>query len=105
MVLQDVKLSFAVAQSGMRIEAIHSGAYEQTLTQESSEGAVRLGDFYACEERNILLELWLPRHKVGGAVTLVFFSFRIVVIIYIWISYEIHCCSWFMRQVMPLVGS
>ena len=66
MVVQDVKLSFAVAQSGMKIEAVHSGAYEQTLTRESSEGAVRLGDLYACEERNILLELWLPRHKVCG---------------------------------------
>ena len=68
-VVQDVKLSFAVVQSGMRIEAIHSGAYEQTLTGGSSEGAVRLGDLYACEERNILLELWLPRHKVCGAIT------------------------------------
>eukprot|EP00271_Cylindrocystis_brebissonii_P021517 TRINITY_DN772_c0_g1_i1.p1 TRINITY_DN772_c0_g1~~TRINITY_DN772_c0_g1_i1.p1 ORF type:complete len:378 (+),score=75.19 TRINITY_DN772_c0_g1_i1:42-1136(+) len=57
--IQDAKLSFVVGTTTVRIAQIHSGAYDQSLGQEGKDGAVRFGDLYADEERNILLEVWL----------------------------------------------
>lgn len=59
-VVQDAKVSFVGGARGVKVAQVHSGSYEHHLGPEGHEGTVRLGDLYAEEERNILLEVWLP---------------------------------------------
>ncbi|KAH7279325.1 hypothetical protein KP509_37G014900 [Ceratopteris richardii] len=59
-VAQDVKLSISCLSPGVRINVIHAGSYQNSISNEGRCGTVELGDLYAEEQRDILVELQLP---------------------------------------------
>ncbi|KAI5068431.1 hypothetical protein GOP47_0016776 [Adiantum capillus-veneris] len=59
-VAQDVELTIACLSRGVRINVIHAGSYQSTVVDEGRHGNVRLGDLYAEEQRDVLIELKLP---------------------------------------------
>eukprot|EP01018_Ginkgo_biloba_P025791 Gb_04078 [translate_table: standard] len=71
-VVQDVLLTVScnsVQIPGLELKSFHAGSYETFIN--GSSGTVKLGDLYAEEERNILVELKLPAVKSGNAMTIV----------------------------------
>jgi len=61
-VVQDVKIKVS-ACAGTKLKSFHAGSYETCVADDGSHGTVDLGDLYAEEERDILVELKLPALK------------------------------------------
>lgn len=61
-VVQDVRVTVS-ACTGTKLKSFHAGSYETCVTEDGSHGTVNLGDLYAEEERDILVELKLPAVK------------------------------------------
>lgn len=59
-VAQDVELSICCSSPGVNINVIHAGSYHSTVLDEGRHGSVKLGDLYAEEERDVLVDLKLP---------------------------------------------
>ncbi|CAM6090076.1 unnamed protein product [Calypogeia fissa] len=57
---QHTTLSISTRGSGVEIKSIQAGSYETSISHNGSHGKVKLGDLYAEEERDILLEVKLP---------------------------------------------
>ncbi|MCO5608321.1 hypothetical protein L7F22_062527 [Adiantum nelumboides] len=68
-VAQDVELTISCLSPGVLITAIHAGSYQSSVIDEGLHGNVRLGDLYAEEERDILIELKLPAVMQANSVT------------------------------------
>lgn len=64
-VAQDVTLSLEMGggnrdRNGCRIQNLHAGLFERTVDEAGTRAEIVLGDIYAEEERDILVELSLP---------------------------------------------
>ncbi|MCO5558901.1 hypothetical protein L7F22_012491 [Adiantum nelumboides] len=59
-VTQDVQLTISCSAPGIIITAIHSGSYDNSILDSARHGIVKLGDLYAEEERDVLVDLKLP---------------------------------------------
>ncbi|XP_024527063.1 uncharacterized protein LOC112345140 [Selaginella moellendorffii] len=61
-VVQDVQLVVfgGCEAGGSRITSVHAGSYRSSVVEDSSRATVKLGDLYADEERDVLLEIKLP---------------------------------------------
>jgi len=58
-VVQDVIITVSSC-AGTKLKSFHAGSYETCVAEDGSQGTVNLGDLYAEEERDILIELKLP---------------------------------------------
>jgi len=61
-VVQDVRVTVS-ACAGTKLKSFHAGSYETCVAEDGSHGTVNLGDLYAEEERDILVELKFPAVK------------------------------------------
>lgn len=59
-VTQDVQLTISCLAPGIFISGIHSGSYDNSILDSARHGIVKLGDLYAEEERDVLVDLKLP---------------------------------------------
>lgn len=59
-VTQDVQITVSCVAPGVLISSIHSGSYDSSILDSARHGLVKLGDLYAEEERDILVDLKLP---------------------------------------------
>ncbi|CAM6027703.1 unnamed protein product [Sphagnum balticum] len=59
-VVQDSQLIISSGSSGVELKSIQAGSYDSIIQESGTHGFVKLGDMYAEEERDILLELHLP---------------------------------------------
>lgn len=59
-VVQDVQLMVSCSAPGVLINSIHAGSYNSSILDNSRHGIVKLGDLYAEEERDVLVEVKLP---------------------------------------------
>lgn len=57
---QSTTLSISAGGSGVQIKSIQAGSYGTTISENGTQGEVKLGDLYAEEERDILLDLKVP---------------------------------------------
>lgn len=57
---QSTTLSITARGPGVQIKSIQAGSYQISISENGSQGEVKLGDLYAEEERDILLDLKLP---------------------------------------------
>lgn len=55
-VVQDVRITVS-ACAGTKLKSFHAGSYETCVAEDGNHGTVNLGDLYAEEERDILVEL------------------------------------------------
>ncbi len=59
-VVQDSQLIISSGSSGVELKSIQAGSYDSIIQESGTHGFVKLGDMYAEEERDILLELHMP---------------------------------------------
>lgn len=70
-VAQDVELTISCLSPGVHINVIHAGSYQSSVVDAGRRGNVTLGDLYAEEDRDILIELKLPSFMdANGAVSM-----------------------------------
>ncbi|KAJ7568398.1 hypothetical protein O6H91_01G031100 [Diphasiastrum complanatum] len=62
-VIQDVQLQISTLSPDVQLTAMQTGSYDGCILDQGTSGAVKLGDLYAEEERDILLELTVPAHE------------------------------------------
>ncbi|KAI5077458.1 hypothetical protein GOP47_0007282 [Adiantum capillus-veneris] len=65
-VTQDVQLTISCSAPGVFITGIHSGSYDNSILDSARHGIVKLGDLYAEEERDVLVDLKLPALLESG---------------------------------------
>eukprot|EP01018_Ginkgo_biloba_P023863 Gb_15784 [translate_table: standard] len=58
--IQDVQVVISSANPEVQLSAIHAGSYVGNIIDNAQQGLVKIGDLYAEEERDFLLELKLP---------------------------------------------
>jgi len=58
-VVQDISVTIG-ACTGTKLKSINAGSYETCVAEDGSQGMVNLGDLYAEEERDVLVEFKLP---------------------------------------------
>ncbi|KAL4190254.1 hypothetical protein AMTRI_Chr07g23740 [Amborella trichopoda] len=66
-VVQDVKLSFDCVVPGVRVTAIRAGSYTSSIMDGGQGGSVNVGDLYAEEERNFLVDVTVPAMSNRGS--------------------------------------
>ncbi|XP_024532040.1 uncharacterized protein LOC112346725 [Selaginella moellendorffii] len=59
-VVQDARLCFSTAGENLQVKSVQAGSYERSITDQGTRGFVKLGDLYAEEERDVLLEFRIP---------------------------------------------
>ncbi|KAK4431058.1 E3 ubiquitin-protein ligase WAV3 [Sesamum alatum] len=59
-VTQDVRLMVRSASHGVEIKSIHSGRYASEISNQGSQGLIKVGDLYADEEKEFLINLSVP---------------------------------------------
>ncbi|KAH7429644.1 hypothetical protein KP509_09G060200 [Ceratopteris richardii] len=59
-VTQDVQLTVSCMGPDVFIGSIHSGSYDNSVLDSAKNGIIKLGDLYAEEERDVLVDLNLP---------------------------------------------
>lgn len=59
-VTQDVQLMVSCSAPGVQINSIHAGSYESSILDSARHGIIKLGDLYAEEERDVLVDIKLP---------------------------------------------
>uniref|UniRef100_A0A0D6QW45 RING-type domain-containing protein n=1 Tax=Araucaria cunninghamii TaxID=56994 RepID=A0A0D6QW45_ARACU len=70
-VVQDVRLTVSAASLGTKLKTVHAGSYETSVADDGSQATVTLGDLYAEEDRDILVELQLPAVKSANPMNLI----------------------------------
>ncbi|KAL0303491.1 UNVERIFIED_CONTAM: E3 ubiquitin-protein ligase WAV3 [Sesamum radiatum] len=59
-VTQDVRLMVRSASHGVEIQSIPSGRYASEISNQGSQGVVKVGELYADEEKEFLINLSIP---------------------------------------------
>lgn len=59
-VTQELRLTLRSASHGVEIKSIPSGRYASEITNQGSEGLVNIGDLYADEEKEFLINMSVP---------------------------------------------
>lgn len=59
-IIQDVQVEITSANSEVQLIAIQAGSYASNIIDGGQQGSVKIGDLYAEEERDFLVELKLP---------------------------------------------
>ncbi|KAL7109670.1 hypothetical protein ACP275_06G188800 [Erythranthe tilingii] len=59
-VTQELRLTLRSASKGVEIKSIPSGRYSSEITDQGSKGTVHVGDLYADEEKEFLINLSVP---------------------------------------------
>lgn len=59
-IIQDVQVEITSANLDVRLIAIQAGSYASNIIDGGQQGSVKIGDLYAEEERDILVEVKLP---------------------------------------------
>ncbi|KAG6554850.1 hypothetical protein Mapa_003433 [Marchantia paleacea] len=60
-VVQDAHVTISAGAPGVQIRSIQAGSYESSIRDSGTQSMVKIGDLYAEEERDILVDLQLPR--------------------------------------------
>uniref|UniRef100_A0A0C9RQ28 TSA: Wollemia nobilis Ref_Wollemi_Transcript_3992_2971 transcribed RNA sequence n=1 Tax=Wollemia nobilis TaxID=56998 RepID=A0A0C9RQ28_9CONI len=58
--IQDVQVAITCANSDVQVIAIQAGSYVSNIIDGGQQGFVKIGDFYAEEERDFLVDVKLP---------------------------------------------
>ncbi|XP_075499450.1 E3 ubiquitin-protein ligase WAV3-like [Primulina tabacum] len=62
-VIQELRLMVRSASHGIEIKSISSGRYASEITNEGSQGLIKVGDLYADEEKEFLINLAVPVYQ------------------------------------------
>ncbi|XP_022873551.1 uncharacterized protein LOC111392433 isoform X2 [Olea europaea var. sylvestris] len=65
-VAQELRLTVRPASSGVEIGSIHSGRYANEISEAGSQGVIIVGDLYADEEKEFLVNLSIPAFAGDG---------------------------------------
>ncbi|BBN14069.1 Ca-activated chloride channel homolog [Marchantia polymorpha subsp. ruderalis] len=69
-VVQDAQVTMSAGAPGVQIRSIQAGSYESSIRDGGTQSLVKIGDLYAEEERDIMVDLQLPRaHRPTGEST------------------------------------
>ncbi|KAH9288086.1 hypothetical protein KI387_032203 [Taxus chinensis] len=59
-VIQDMQVNISCASSGVQLSSIQAGSYMSDIVENGQQGLVKIGDLYAEEERDFLVNIKLP---------------------------------------------
>ncbi|KAJ7566596.1 hypothetical protein O6H91_02G110600 [Diphasiastrum complanatum] len=59
-VVQDIEVKISSGMDKIQLKKLHAGSYDNSINDSCDTGLVKLGDLYADEERDILVDLRLP---------------------------------------------
>ncbi|KAL3684307.1 hypothetical protein R1sor_002329 [Riccia sorocarpa] len=59
-IVQNAEIKFLAGEHGVQIRSIQAGNYQSSIGDNGSQGGVKIGDLYAEEERDILVDVKLP---------------------------------------------
>ncbi|EYU39684.1 hypothetical protein ABFS82_06G182100 [Erythranthe guttata] len=65
-----LRLTLRSASDGVVMKSIPSGRYKSEIAEQGSKATINVGDLYADEEKEFLINLSVPREETGGTTSL-----------------------------------